>query len=316
MALLSSCDSDQGTQPGTLRFGQVGEIRIQLVVPVSMGTGELQQVLTWNSSGAWQLYESISYKGNVGDETLLRSRGHPGAYAAFYATLITQLNEAPGLKLFVPELPSDLVPECSASRSWVTFRIRDEIRGEERGWTRCATGTLTTLTPEGAGPDAAAGRVVQATTLARDRTLGSDFLSAYHGSVPFGTLLRGEDAPEALPGPRAFYTVAGLADPPAGWSEFWLSIGSGPVPEIDWNTEMVLLAAVGERREAGDSVEVRRVLPVDEGTQVRIVERVPGDFCSPAARSHYPYHLVVLPRVPLPISYAEIVTERVPCGVS
>jgi hypothetical protein len=316
MASMSACNGDNGTQPGALRYGQVGEIRVHLIAPMSFAGGELQQVLNWSSSGAWQLYESVSYKGNVGDETLVRSEGSPSAYAAFYASLIAQLNETDGLKLFIPELSPDLEPECGVNRTRVVFRIRDEPRGEETQWTRCADGTMTTLAPAGAGPDADAGRVVQAATLAREYTLGSAFISAYHGSVPFGTLARGEDSPEELTGPLEFHTVLGESTVPAGWNAFWEMNGSGAAPEIDWSSEMVLVAAVGERREAGDSVEVRRVLPVDQGTQVKIVERVPGDFCSPAARSHFPFHVVVFPRVPLPITYADIETERVPCGVS
>jgi len=77
---------------------------------------------------------------------------------------------------------------------------------------------------------------------------------------------------------------------------------------------MVILAAVGRRLEAGDSVKVRRVLPIDQGTRIEIVERVPGDFCSPAAREGYPFHLVVAPRAQAPIQFADPIVERVPCG--
>jgi hypothetical protein len=317
---MPGCNGDNGTQPGATRYGQVGEIRVHLIAPMSFDAGELQQVLTWSSSGAWQLYESVSYKGNVGDETLMRSPLSPNAYAGSYASLITHLNETQGLMLFIPELNPDLEVECGVNQTRVMFRIRDESRDEETLWSRCAYGSMTTLVPAGAGPDAAAGRVIQAATLVREYTLeyppGSTFLSAYHGSVPFGTLARGEDSPEKLTDPLVFHTVLGESPVPAGWNAFWELHGSGAPPEIDWSAEMVLVAAVGERKEAGDSVEVRRVLPVDHGTQVKIVERVPGDFCSPAARSHFPYHVVVFPRVPLPITYAEIETERVPCGVS
>lgn len=78
---------------------------------------------------------------------------------------------------------------------------------------------------------------------------------------------------------------------------------------------MVLVAAVGERHEAGDSVEVRRVVPADGGTLAEAFERVPGNFCSPAERTHVPFHVVVAPLAPLPVTFPEIVVERVPCGV-
>jgi len=86
-------------------------------------------------------------------------------------------------------------------------------------------------------------------------------------------------------------------------------------PEVDWTREMVIVAAVGERTEAGDSVEVRRILQTGEGTQVEIVERVPGDFCSPASRRHFPVHVVVAPRTLLDVlRFSDVATERVPCG--
>ena len=95
--------------------------------------------------------------------------------------------------------------------------------------------------------------------------------------------------------------------------------GSGrEAPEIDWETEMIIVGAVGVREEVGDSVEVRRVLLIgnDErvtGTKIEVVERNPGDFCAPARRIVRPYHIVVAPRTPEPF-FPEVRAERVPCG--
>jgi hypothetical protein len=66
---------------------------------------------------------------------------------------------------------------------------------------------------------------------------------------------------------------------------------------------MILLAAVGRREEAGHRVRARRVSAPGTATQVEIVEEVPGDFCSPAARTRYPFHIVVAPRGPLPVIF-------------
>ena len=72
--------------------------------------------------------------------------------------------------------------------------------------------------------------------------------------------------------------------------------------------------SVGVREEAGDSVEVRKILPVDQGTLIEVWERVPGDFCSPASRTHVPYHVVVSPLTPEPQRFSDVRIERVPCG--
>jgi hypothetical protein len=283
---------------------------------VEEGVGELQQILTWGSSGAWVLREVISYRGLEGDETLTRNEGDPVAYASAYATLITQLNELDGVELF--SVPPELPEPCGPGRTRVTVTIWDKLREEEISWVRCAFGTLGTLQTSEAGPDLEALRVVQAAILVRDFTQGEDFVSAYFGSVPFGTLDRGEESGAGLEEPTRFYSVPeGNPNPPTGWLTFWRDHdGTAPrdIPEVHWAYEWVLVAAVGLRTEAGDSVEVRRILQTGEGTQVSLFERIPGDFCSPASRDHYPIHIVVAPRTLLPIDFSTVEPERFPCG--
>lgn len=312
---------DDGTQPFTVRFGQVGEVRISLVVPLLFNNrpGELQQVLTWSSTGAWQLREIISYRGIQGDEDVRRNLEEDASYAASYATFITQLNDAEGLKLFTDQLPMELSPECAPGETRITFLIRDEVRSESRSWVRCAEGSFRTLEISSAGPDAGAVRLVQAAILARDRTLRSGYEYAYSGSVPYGTLDRGEDSGAELPQSRAFLSSRpGVLETPEGWTSFWRAHTGNPTghpPVVDWANEMVLVAAAGKRTEAGDSIEFRRILQTGEGTQVTLFERVPGNFCSPAARDHYPVHIVVAPRTLPPVEFREIQEERVPCGI-
>jgi hypothetical protein len=161
-------------------------------------------------------------------------------------------------------------------------------------------------------------RVIQAVILVRDFTEGRDFLSYFSGSVPFGTLDRSEDSGTTRSEPRAFYSE-GEGNPrvPSGWIEFWREHLNDPrafPPPVDWTREMVLVGVTGKREEAGDSVEIRRVLQTGLGTQVNLVERIPGDFCSPAAREHYPIHIVVTPRTLFPIEFSEPALERFTCG--
>lgn len=258
--------------------------------------------------------ESISYNGFAGDEDFRRSSQLPQVLAGSYATWIAQINDLPSLSLFVDELEPDVTSPAplacpSGSRTKVVLTIRDSARGEEISWTRCVNGRLETLTESGAGPDLAAARVAAASILARNYTLRETFQSAYSGSVPFGTIERGEDSGAE---PRQSRVFTNLSD----WAAFWSEHRpTAAVPPIDFGTDMVILAAVGLRSEAGDSVEIRRVLPVGDSTFVVRVERVPGDFCSPAEKLHYPYHLILLPGVPLPVRFVEpVAIERVPCG--
>ena len=311
---LFGCGDDGNGPPGALRFGQVGEVSVSLDVPLPFNSanGLLRQTLSWSSRGPWQVVETITYRLR-GDQTVGRDEGDP----AEYAYLVTQLNDAPGLRLFddlVPELPG----ECPIGATLVSFTMRDEPRNEEVTWVRCSTGSLATLRTADAGPDEDAVRVIQAAILLRDFTEGREFVSAYNGSVPFGTLDRTEDSGARLEEPVAFYVESpDWGRPPDGWVEFWRAHTSNPKafpPFVDWSREIVHVAAVGKREEAGDSVEIRRVLQTGEGTQVTLFERIPGDFCSPAAKEHYPVHIVVAPRTLLPVGFSDLVPERVPCG--
>ena len=315
---LPGCE-DGSVNPGNLRFGQIGEVRVQVITPLLLGEGQMQQVLTWNSNGAWTLRESISYRGRTGDEQIVRSRGNPSAFASAYASLITQVNQTPGLRLFIESLDPELDPECGPARAELTFRIRDGAREEEVAWSRCSGGSLTRLSVEGAGPDPDASRVVTAAIMTRDFTVGVDFQPAFQGSLPFGTLDEGEVTGAEVESPLVFLAEPGSSEPPSEWPAFWEAhAGDERPPVVDWLDEMVVVAAVGERFEAGDSVEVRRIVTVGEGAQagtvVEYVERIPGDFCSPASRSVRPFHIVVAPRTQSTVRFSELATERVPCG--
>ena len=306
---LWACDSGSGPDPAALRFGQVGQIRVTLLVPLSVDQGELQQTLIWKSSGAWELTERISYLEVLGDENVSHNPGDPSAYAAAYAGIITQINETAGLTLFTGELDSELIPTCGITRTTIVLTVQDDVRGENETWVRCSSGDFSNLTPAVSGPDPAASRVVQVAVLASQFTVGDDFISLYNGSVPFSTLDRGEDSFAQL---GASFTFTS----PLGWPEFWKShVGreENP-PEVNFERDMVVIGAVGLRFEAGDSVEVRRILQIEGGTLTEVVERVPGDFCSPAARLHLPFHIVLAPRTEPPVLFPEARVERVPCG--
>lgn len=305
--LVVGCDDTSPTTPGTSRFGQAGVVEMTLSASLTQGSGRLEQGLVWSSTGDWTLREEIFYRGVSGDATVRELEGDRNVSAGVYAQWIAQVNEVPGLDLFDEVVDPTLEPDCPLGRSRVTLRITDDTRDESIAWTRCAPGSLATLTPTGSGPDPAAARVISATALLRDFTVGRGFESVYRGSLPFATLARGEDAPLVFAEPAVFRTEE-------DYNAYWSTLTSEPAPPVDFETETVFLAAVGIRNEAGDSVEVRRVVPVETGTLVEIVERIPGNFCSPATRRQAPYHLVVAPGVSNPVAFTELRVERVPCG--
>jgi hypothetical protein len=142
-------------------------------------------------------------------------------------------------------------------------------------------------------------------------------VSTYRGTYPFASLEQGENSPAERPSPQVF--IASGAEPPQSFVDFWAE-HAGPaaaLPRVSWQTEMVLLVAVGERDEAGVQVRIRRILSLGAGgTRVEVTERVPGDFCSPASRETYPYQIAVIPSggVTLPVQFTAPQLERIPCG--
>jgi hypothetical protein len=306
---LAGCGDDGGIDPDELLFGQVGSIDIRLEVPLaassSLGAGELVQDLRWASTGTWSREDSISYRGVLGDASTVTSTGDPSPSALAYDGLIRQLNEKESIKLFVLD---DTIPEdCGDVQSRITFTIRDDARDQTVSWVRCVQGSLDNLTTEGAGPLPDAARLAQAALLARGATVG-DSVSPYLGSVPFGTLDRGGNSASRLTAPAAYIDAT-------GFHAFWAGHAPGTAPPVvDFSKDMVVVGIVGIRPEAGDSVEVRRILQVDQGTVIEVVERLPGKYCSPAARMHVPYHVVVAPRTPIPHHFADIEKEPVSCG--
>lgn len=309
LVLLAGCAGNGGTQLGALRFGQLGSMEVELDAPQRLGEGMLTQKLTWSSTGAWILDQSISYRGLLGDEDVQHSQGDPQRFAADYASLITQVNDVQGLKLFIPDLPQDLTPTCGPTRTRITLTIHDQIKNKDATWIRCVDGSLANLTAADAGPDPAASRIAVAVQQMRDGTQGQGFVSVYNGTVPFGTLDRGNNTPAPLDGPIT------ITDEKS-WEAFWQQHAGNtrPLPSVDFSKEEVVVGVVGVRSEAGDSVEVRRILEVDQGTLIDLVERVPGNFCSPAEKTHRPYHIVVAPRTPDPLRFADVRVEEVDCG--
>ncbi len=312
LASGSGCDGETTVLPAPI-FAQEGELRADVEVPLMGGEGRLEGTLVWQSDGRWVLVERIYYRNVLGEEVVRRSRTNPGERAGEYATWVTQLNQTPGLRL-PGEVAQGGATTCPEGAARVTFTMVDRFRGEVATWQRCASGNLFTVTPGSAGPDGGAARVVTAIQLTRSFTVGDAERSVFEGSVPFATLDRGIDAPSREEASRAFVSDDGAE--PADWAEFWeRHAGPGVAPPgIDWAHEVVFLATTGRRSEAGHQVRVRRVLPVGVSTQVQAVEEVPGDFCTPASLERYPFHLVRAPRGPLPVTFADLLPQRIACG--
>ena len=315
--LMAGLGCEGVTDPGSLKFGTVGEARLELVTPLTQGEGTLVEILSWSSSGPWRITERISYRGQAGDENTRSSTLDPEGLAGRYLTWIAQFNQGtispidPPLEAHPPG--SD---DCDrgTSTSRLVLTVTDDSQGRTVEWARCVEGPLSRLQEFGAEPDPQAARVALAARLMRDNALvDGQFTSAFWPSYPFATLQRGDDTPLTQRTARAILTEE-------AWRHFWVQHAgpSATPPAVDFETDLVLVAVHPEiRREAGDSIEIRRILPHGEGTTVEMTLRRPGAFCSPAERVHVPFHIVVAPRsdLRLPVAFqTPIREEHVPCG--
>lgn len=318
--ILAGCDP-VGPGPGESWFGSDGQVRVTVEVPLQGGIGWMQQVLTWDSDGAWKLYEEIGYDSVAGNDHQVRNPGLPYLYAASYESLLQLVFDNQGTRLWEPP---DRVDDCGI-RSRVSVLIRDNPKNAEKEWARCAANAnaLGNLSTVGFEPDDGAAWVIQIALRARDFTVGEDYSEyAYTGSLPFATIERGTQPGRELEDTVIVFRSAddaGEGAAPDGWEQFWQDHTGGDraLPEIDWAREMVILAAIGKRETLGFSVEVRRVLQIGDadritGTKIEKVELVPGDYCAPARRIEWPYHLVRTPKGH-PQPSASPTTERIPC---
>ena len=306
------------TNPGNgVPFGQSGEIHVTVETPLHLGLGWLNQEIEWQSGGAWTIYEEIGYRDVVGEQEGRRNPGLPLQYADNYSRVIQELDKDPNFQL--ADVPPLELTECEGDKSRITLRIIDATSGENRVWVRCASGTLATLVTAGSGPDVEAAKVIQSVQMVRTQTVGTEFRSAYVGSLPFGTVGKGTDTGWETHTTFVFRSPDGedTKETQAAWDDFWTVHNHGQrtlPPSVDWETDMVLAGFLGVREEVGDSVEIRGVITIAAGTKVEWSERIPGDFCVPARAIVRPFHIVFAPRAPAPVEFTDVKLDPVTCG--
>jgi hypothetical protein len=104
----------------------------------------------------------------------------------------------------------------------------------------------------------------------------------------------------------------------AEWERFWGAIvaavsPSPPVPEIDFERQMVLAAAMGQRPSGGYTIDIDAVY-LSGGTVFVVVKSVnPGPTCGGASVMTAPVVAVAIDRLDAPVHFVER-TETTDCG--
>jgi len=89
--------------------------------------------------------------------------------------------------------------------------------------------------------------------------------------------------------------ITKIEDLDKAWSvAFAGAVRSKPVPVIDFETQMVLLVALGERTNGGYAIKLNEIREKDKYIEVDVVESQPGKTCVTPSVIVYPYEIVVV----------------------
>ena len=246
----------RGHSPDAIRFGQVGEIDIVLETPIGPGRRQRSSSgYVWASTGEWAIQEAISY-GDADRRRTFRARREDvdrsaGRYGRRDHASQRQSRREPlrrragagpesGLRIRDARASSSPSTTSSARRTATGSGVRRRLAG--------LRSILRRPSPEGLGAGRAGGPV---------RSPG------YRGGRRAGSSAR--TMPAACRSGRS----TGARRPVRRWTlprsspnsrsgrTFWAQhAGLRPIPPVDFDKEMVVVAMVGQREEAGDSVEV------------------------------------------------------------
>jgi hypothetical protein len=103
---------------------------------------------------------------------------------------------------------------------------------------------------------------------------------------------------------QARLVVTSQAEWEAAWARIWRNHSPvPPTPLIDFEREVVLVAAMGSRSSGGYHVKVQAAAAQADRVVVRVVETSPGSGCVVTHAFTEPVDVVRLPRTPLAIEF-------------
>ena len=114
---------------------------------------------------------------------------------------------------------------------------------------------------------------------------------------------------------QARLVVTSQAEWEVAWGRVWH--GHSPVPAapaVDFDREVVLVAAMGARSSGGYHIQVTQAAAQADRVVVRVVESSPGRGCITTAAFSEPVDVVKLPRSPLPIVFQTMKVVNEECG--
>ncbi|HEY4129096.1 MAG TPA: protease complex subunit PrcB family protein [Gemmatimonadaceae bacterium] len=106
----------------------------------------------------------------------------------------------------------------------------------------------------------------------------------------------------------------------ATWRTLWGQINQPfipqpAVPSIDFNRDMVVVAAMGTKPSGGYDIMIEGVTEDSSGVEISVVRSSPGNGCALTAARTQPVDLARIPATPRPVRFRER-SVVVPCGGS
>ena len=92
----------------------------------------------------------------------------------------------------------------------------------------------------------------------------------------------------------------------ATWTSISNSIPSQPAPAVDFSTQMVVVAALGERNHGGYTIRVDSAVTTNEGITVWVGTITAGAHCGTVAALTQPVDIALLPRVDGAVRFVDV----------
>jgi hypothetical protein len=81
-----------------------------------------------------------------------------------------------------------------------------------------------------------------------------------------------------------------------GWAQFWAELGVGERPELDFNQNLAIAVASGQRPSGGHEIAVQRVTRTGGQLTIHVLETTPGPNCLTTSALTQPVDVVAVPR--------------------
>ncbi|NMG83356.1 MAG: protease complex subunit PrcB family protein [Methanosarcinales archaeon] len=108
--------------------------------------------------------------------------------------------------------------------------------------------------------------------------------------IPFETVSKGVDSGHKE---RKKYTITDNSD----WMNLWDIHISPPLPEVDFNQEMIIAVFYGTIASGGYTTKITKVIENKTNLVVFIKEIIPGKSCIVSAGETSPYHIIKIQKV-------------------